>query len=135
MFPASRFPPPHRSLKLTKKSQSIGEPASITATADRAATTVAFRDRFTAEKLFYGPRDIPGVGNVEMAWMPNAAGAGSGSTPTTPTTAGLGPLPKGDRDGDTEMGGGAANGKTGAEGVEDGREMEYDVAEDDGWIA
>ena len=132
---------------LTLAAQSIGEPASLSTNPERTATTVAFRDRFTAEKLFFSARDIPGVGAVELAWVPNPPSGGGGglpASPTIPSTAGLGSGPgpvagKGDKDGDAEMGGvdggGAVRNGQGAGKVEEAREVEYDVAEDDdGWI-
>ena len=102
--------------------------------------TVAFRDRFTAEKLFFAPRDVPGVGTVEMTWLPNAAAPVTPPTTTT-TPSATAPARKGDKDGDTAMGGvhvaPAPNGTAAAEGRREGggRDDEYDVAdEDDGWV-
>ena len=116
----------------------MGEPASISVNAERTATTVAFRDRFTAEKLFYGSRDISGVGKVEMAWVSNAAPAAGPATPVTPASA---MLPTGgDGDGDVAMGNADVTGVNGAKGEggrpQEAKEVEYDVADDDdGWVA
>lgn len=32
---------------------------------------MAFKERFQAEKFIYGPWNIPSVGEVQLAWMPN----------------------------------------------------------------
>ena len=98
---------------------------------------MAFRDRFTAERLFYGAREVPGVGAVELAWVPHAAPSSGGGLPASPTTPGA--AGKGDADGDAAMGDGAADGGAGRPGAggkaDEAREVEYDVAEDDdGWI-
>ena len=116
--------------------------------------TITFKDRFTAEKFFYGPKDIPGVGVLEFSWVANQnVPSASASTAAVPGTV--------LKDGDTEMGGtgpgleggigGATVGGSGVGGnavngggevagslAEREREREredYDVAEEEDWIA
>ena len=81
--------------------------------------TVAFKDRFTAEKFMYGGKDIPGVGNLEFAWV---------STPVPPIK-----VEKVDAAGDTDMGLPSATMETGGErgNGQQAAEVDYDVAEED----
>ena len=111
--------------------------------------TITFKDRFTAEKFFYGPKDIPGVGVLEFSWVANQnVPSASSSTAAAPGTV--------LKDGDTEMGGtataleggaGSAVGGSAVAGnaVNGGGEVgvslaerereDYDVAEEEDWIA
>ena len=108
--------------------QGIGEFESIESTVSKDAQIITFKDRFTAEKLMYGTKDVPGVGKVEFSWV---------SSPLPPVTL---PSSKHD-DGDMEMGGVGADGGTGGDAGKDGgavgghTEVDYDVAEeDDRWM-
>lgn len=93
---------------------------------------MAFKDRFTAERFFYGTKDIPNVGRVDFAWV---------SEPLAPVNGAVA------KNGDMEMadGDGNADGElaekapaasgTGVDGKEREREVDYDVAEeDDRWV-
>lgn len=87
--------------------------------------TVTFKDRFTAEKFMYGPKDLPSIGKVEMTWV---------NTPLPPVQLGASQTARrGSQDDDTEMAGsnaegfGAGGGNTASKEAE----MDYDVAEDD----
>lgn len=96
---------------------------------------MAFKERYQAEKFMFGPRDIPSVGQVELAWVPNPPISSS----SLPQSGG---------------GGGSDTNKTGSDedtlmdtapiapGVPDqssgrkdgGHDVDYDVAEmDDSW--
>jgi len=106
----------------------IGEFENIDTSASKDSQVITFKDRFTAEKLMYGPKDIPGVGKVEFSWV---------NTPLPPVTL---PVPKQEEDGvgdaDMEMGGVAAESEDGREngGGHHGHgaaEVDYDVAEED----
>ncbi|MCJ1313913.1 hypothetical protein MMC25_007593 [Agyrium rufum] len=86
---------------------------------------VTFKDRPTAEQFVHGPADIPGVGKVSYSWV------------NIPSTAA--PAPKA-ADEDTDMGGtGDLDGQARNDGMDMGnahvpdREVDWDVAEDDGW--
>ena len=95
--------------------------------------TIAFKDRFTAEKFFFGPKDIPGVGKLEFSWIANDPVSTRGGA-----VAGGALL----KDEDTQMGGTPEQGEVsrgvGAPENEGGAEREredYDVAEEEEWIA
>ena len=101
-------------------SQGIGEFESIETSPSHDAQVITFKDRFTAEKLMYGPKDIPGVGKVELSWV---------NTPLPPVT-----FPAAKLDGDLEMGGvgpNEENGDGGRDGHHAAQEVDYDVAEED----
>ncbi|KAL1963148.1 hypothetical protein VTN77DRAFT_8691 [Rasamsonia byssochlamydoides] len=50
----------------------IGEYESIEPNPERPdSLIVAFKDRYVAEKLAYGPSVIPSVGKVQFSWVPN----------------------------------------------------------------
>ena len=121
-------------------SQGLGEYENIEPSPSTSSTLiVSFKQRFEAEKLFYGPKDIPGVGKVELSWV-------ASSSTTTPTTANATtPTRSSARmlDDDVKMGGanddgnnddgrigGSTNGNgTGVRGG--GVEQDFDVAEED----
>lgn len=87
---------------------------------------MSFKQRFEAEKLFYGSKDIPGVGKVELSWVASTA---------TPSTATPTKTPR--LDDDVKMEGASEHGnsheRTGATNGAGGRvvEQDFDVAEDD----
>ncbi|MCJ1403825.1 hypothetical protein MMC11_007048 [Xylographa trunciseda] len=111
----------------------IGEFENIDTSASKDSQIITFKDRFTAEKLMYGPKDIPGVGKVEFSWV---------NTPLPPVVL---PAAKQEEDGvgdaDMEMGGVAAESEDGRDHGGGGHhghapaEVDYDVAEeDDRWM-
>ena len=124
----------------------MGEFTSVTPPTPASRSTahiIAFKDRSTAEKFFFGPRDIPDVGKLEFSWITEPL-------PPVPTTA---QTSSSKDDGDTVMGGvgsgddpalaGGAGGKTtgvngGVSAVmargEEERELDYDVAEEEQWV-
>lgn len=108
--------------------QGLGEYDNIEPSPSSSSTLfVSFKQRFEAEKLFYGSKDIPGVGKVEMSWVSS----------TAPTSA------KPDRrdDDDIKMEGASEDGtgedeKMGAAATNGGAggkvaEQDFDVAEED----
>ncbi|MCJ1437876.1 hypothetical protein MMC27_007263 [Xylographa pallens] len=107
----------------------IGEFENIKTSASKDSQVITFKDRFTAEKLMYGPKDIPGVGKVEFSWI---------NTPLPPVVM---PAAKHDEDGvgdaDMDMGGVTADSEDGRDigaGGHHGHgqaEVDYDVAEED----
>ena len=106
--------------------QGLGEYENIEPSPTSSSTLiVSFKQRFEAEKLFYGSKDIPGVGKVEMSWASSAAT--SSSTPTKQTRS----------DDDVKMEGANENGvndeKTGSTNGASGKvvEQDFDVAEED----
>lgn len=111
--------------------QGIGEYESIDPNPERSdSLIVSFKDRYVAEKLMYGPRIIPSVGKVEMAWVANAPTTNPTSTgPGTDsaTTATAPAVSKADES--------LANGGTHGAGAGPSREVDYDVAEDgESWM-
>ncbi|KAL1953965.1 hypothetical protein VTO42DRAFT_1881 [Malbranchea cinnamomea] len=108
----------------------IGDYESIESNPDRPdSLIVSFKERYVAEQLIYGPTHIPGVGNVEFAWVANAPSAPSTTVNTpgaTSTTFVSGSESKGE--GDTVMGNEEPDLQKNA-----GHEVDYDVAEDDTW--
>ncbi|WEW57284.1 hypothetical protein PRK78_002749 [Emydomyces testavorans] len=98
----------------------LGEYESIAPNPDRSdSQIVAFKDRYIAEQLIYGPSQIPGVGQVEMTWVANA-----------PLTAQPATAKK--ADGDTAMGGDES--ELAAMRKDVSHDVDYDVAEvDDSW--
>lgn len=112
--------------------QGLGEYENIEPSPTSSSTLiVSFKQRFEAEKLFYGSKDIPGVGKVEMSWASSTAT--SSSTPTKQTRS----------DDDVKMEGANENGVNDDNGVNDEKtgstngasgkvmEQDFDVAEED----
>ncbi|MCJ1389679.1 hypothetical protein MMC18_002536 [Xylographa bjoerkii] len=107
----------------------IGEFENIDTSDSKDSQVITFKDRFTAEKLMYGPKDIPGVGKVEFSWV---------NTPLTPVVL---PATKQEEDGvgdaEMDMGGVAAESEDGRDNGGGGHhghgqaEVDYDVAEED----
>ncbi|MCJ1478086.1 hypothetical protein MMC13_006761 [Lambiella insularis] len=109
----------------------IGSFDSIDPSPSKDSQVITFKDRFTAEALVYGAKDIPGVGKVDFSWV---------TTPLPPVV-----LPQAKQDegsggeGDLDMGGvgaEAGGGRDGGQGHGHGHgqgmaEVEYDVAEED----
>ncbi|KAL2825207.1 hypothetical protein BDW59DRAFT_161922 [Aspergillus cavernicola] len=100
---------------------------------------ISFKERYIAEKFMFGTRNVPSVGEIQLAWVPNPPISipSSSSTlqqhPTPPSTSGLDA--KNASDEDTIMDSappdqsGILRGKDGAgTGAVD---VDYDVAEDD----
>lgn len=128
---------------LTGYTQAIGEFTDIHETP--SATTIAFKDRKTAEKFFYGlpNKQIPGIeAQVELSWVAEPASAPS-------TTAGSSPAANAAGTGEqkTAPGAGAAQ-KDQPSGVRDDKDvamqeqqpeeqdhavMDYDVAGEEQW--
>lgn len=83
-----------------------------------AQLVITFKQRFEAENLFFGTRDIPGVGKVEMSWVANDPAS---STPTRKEEdikmEGVDDAPE--RNGNAVRAGGGE------------REVDFDVAEED----
>ena len=105
-----------------------GLPSAIPSADSCGSRIVTFRDRHTAEKFFYGSKDIPGVGSgLEFSWVANASGHAASST--------FAP----NRDVDAEMegvesdGGGGAGGGVGPAGSRGGGlgGMDYEAAEEE----
>lgn len=94
---------------------------------------ITFKDRFTAERFLHGPKDIPGVGQVDLSWVNNSL---SSSTSATASAGGVGLVPS--PHGAGKAGGGTAMERveTDESGVDRGAgEVDYDVAEeDDSWM-
>lgn len=101
----------------------MGEAVSIAPGPDNTTQTVSFKDRSSAEELFFGSRDILGVGGVDFAWV------------QTPLTRGK-LEPEVGKDGDTlmvEARGSNESDGTGIKREEREREgeVDYDIAEAD----
>ncbi|OKL58052.1 hypothetical protein UA08_06685 [Talaromyces atroroseus] len=96
----------------------VGEYESIEPNPDRPdSLIVAFKERYLAEKLMFGPAEIPSVGKVELSWVAN-----------TPITSAVMPT-EGQSEDTTMENAGSANGQEHAMG-----EVDYDVADDeDSW--
>ncbi|KAF5112024.1 hypothetical protein DV454_004465 [Geotrichum candidum] len=61
---------------------SVGEYEQADRVADKPDTvSITFKDRRTAETFFYGPRELPDVGKVDVAWVNTPAPAAS-ATPS-----------------------------------------------------
>ena len=118
--------------------QGIGNFASITPNPSRSIDSqiIAFNDRFVAEKLFYGPADIPGVGKVEFSWVANQNPTSSKSAPDRDGDVSMGNEDgEGDGEGRVGMGGDARTMEGGLAGAGGTVVVDYDVAddEDDRW--
>lgn len=104
--------------------QAVGEFEAVEAHAERPDTqVVTFKDRKTAERFIYGPKNIPSVGTVELAWV---------NAPSPPVKT----SEKGDVDGDAMMSN--SNNPSGEQHTTNAEaaEVDYDVAEeDDRWMA
>lgn len=106
--------------------QSIGEYESIEPSVSKDAQIITFKDRFTAERLMFGSKDIPYVGLVGLSWV---------NTPAPPVPQSLFSNKRRDSD-DTDMGGAntdgdAAEERDGGTGHHHRQEVDYDVAEED----
>lgn len=114
--------------------QGIGEFEAIDTPPDRIDhQIITFKDRFTAERFLHGPKDIPGVGQVELSWVNNntsAPAAGTSGSISSSSLHGGGGGGKGDGRASMER---TEPDDSGAErGV---GEVDYDVAEeDDRWM-
>jgi len=82
---------------------------------------ITFKQRFEAENLFFGTRDIPDVGKVEMSWVANDPAS------STPIKKEEDIKMEGMDDGQERNG----NGVRGGGGGEREREVDFDVAEED----
>ena len=78
---------------------------------------ITFKDRRTAEKFMYGSKNIPSVGQVELAWV---------NTPPAP----LHPATKTNTGEDSMMANSNTNGDHHAN-TADAADVDYDVAEED----
>ncbi|OIW32218.1 hypothetical protein CONLIGDRAFT_660283 [Coniochaeta ligniaria NRRL 30616] len=117
----------------------IGEFTDIHETS--AATTIAFKDRKTAEKFFYGlpNKQIPGIdGQVELSWVTDQAGSSTtGSSPAANGgSAGEGKsVTAAGEEQKNQAGANARDDKDVAmqEQPDEHVEMDYDVVGDDQW--
>ena len=109
--------------------QGLGEYDNIEPSLSSSSTlVVSFKQRFEAEKLFYGSKDIPGVGKVEMSWVSVAASStrlGRGDDDDVKMEGA-----SGDGTGGIEKMGAATNGGGGGGGGK-AAEQDFDVAEED----
>lgn len=102
--------------------QGLGEYEALQpSTTNPSQLVITFKQRFEAENLFFGTRDIPGVGKVEMSWVANDPAA------STPTKKEDDIKMEGMDDGQERNG----NGVRGGGGGEREREVDFDVAEED----
>ncbi|KAL4870049.1 hypothetical protein BDV12DRAFT_65121 [Aspergillus spectabilis] len=115
----------------------VGEYESITPNpSEEESLIIAFKERYIAEKFMFGPRNIPSVGEIQLAWVPNPpislpSTNHQMSTPSEAKTGfdedtimGSGPV---DQNGGLSKGGGVA-------GTGMNADVDYDVAEvDDSW--
>lgn len=89
---------------------------------------VAFKERYQAEKFMFSPWKNPNAGDAQLSWLPNLPVAAPAATESSDAKNENGNgLP--DEDSDTVMQSAPA-----VNAVPPPRnEMDYDVAEDDGW--
>ncbi|KAL3461592.1 hypothetical protein BJX64DRAFT_260503 [Aspergillus heterothallicus] len=117
----------------------VGDYDSITPNSDPNdpdSLIIAFKERYIAEKFYYGARNIPSVGEIQLSWVPNpplpipSSSGQSGSLPSTSVDAKAGAS-----DEDTVME--SAPTPVDQAGRKDGNanaDVDYDVAEeDDSW--
>lgn len=95
--------------------QGVGEYESIEANPERPdSLVVTFKERYLAEKLMFGPAEIPHVGKVELSWVAN------------PPITGAAMSTEHQQSEDTAM-----ENIGGVNGQENTGEVDYDVADDD----
>ncbi|PGH16857.1 hypothetical protein AJ79_01501 [Helicocarpus griseus UAMH5409] len=141
---------PERDEALRQFLLGIGEYDSIEPHPDQPNSQIVnFKDRYVAEKLMYGPSEIPSVGKVEFAWVANHPN-NNGTTTSAPGTrdgsvAAASGQPQqhgqlqGSGDGDAVMGNNGGGNEADAMLRKDGvgvgaHEVDYDVAEmEDAW--
>ncbi|RAH77928.1 hypothetical protein BO86DRAFT_458832 [Aspergillus japonicus CBS 114.51] len=115
----------------------VGEYSSIEPNPDQPdSLIVAFKERYQAEKFMFGPRDIPSVGQVELAWVanppislpqPGGGGGGGGGSDTNKTGSDEDTLMD-----TTPIASGVPDQTSGRK--DGGHDVDYDVAEmDDSW--
>lgn len=119
--------------------QGIGEYESIEPNPDQPdSQIISFKDRYVAEKLMYGPTEIPSVGKVEFSWVanaPSAPGTRDGSVSAPSLLQQQGQVAK-KEDEDAHMGNNGTNETDPMLRKDVGahHEVDYDVAEmDDTW--
>ena len=99
------------------------------------ALTVVFKNRAVAERLFYGARDIPGVGRLDISWvrdpLPLATIAQDNDIPKANGAEGDTPMTGDDEERAAESNGSAEDGIISGEDPGSPRAVDYDVAEDD----
>ncbi|KAL2811030.1 hypothetical protein BJX63DRAFT_433720 [Aspergillus granulosus] len=116
----------------------VGDYDSITPNPDPNdpdSLIIAFKERYIAEKFFYGARNIPSVGEIQLSWVPNpplpvpSSSGQSGSLPSASKAAAS--------DEDTIMDSAPTPTAGDQSGRKDGNmtaDVDYDVAEeDDSW--
>lgn len=87
---------------------------------------VAFKERYQAEKFMFAPWTIPSVGDVQLSWLPNPP-------VTVPSTMAPEKNGTGEDEQDTAMDSAPAFNETPAPPRKGPQDMDYDVAEDEGW--
>ena len=109
--------------------QGLGEYDNIEPSLSSSSTlVVSFKQRFEAEKLFYGSKDIPGVGKVEMSWVSSVAASSTRPGRRDDDDVKMEGASE-DGTGGTEKIGAATNGGGGGGGK--AAEQDFDVAEED----
>ncbi|OAX78262.1 hypothetical protein ACJ72_07433 [Emergomyces africanus] len=119
----------------------VGEYESIEPNPDQPdSQIVSFKDRYLAEKLMYGPTDIPSVGKVEFSWVangPSTPGTRDGSVSAPPLLEQQEQAAKKDEHEDAHMGNNGTHETDPMLRKDAGghhHEVDYDVAEmDDAW--
>jgi hypothetical protein len=110
--------------------QGIGEYESIEPNPNQSdSVIVAFKERYQAEKFMFSPRNIPAVGEVEFAWIPNPPITVPAAMPSE-TKNGFG-----DDEQDTVMDSADPAPAVSTPPPQLSQDMDYDVAEDDSWGA
>lgn len=98
--------------------QGLGEHEDLNpSSSDPSKLVISFKQRREAESLYFGTRDIPGVGKVEMSWVSNQV-----SSPSKQPASDGGDVKMEGTDEDMKNG---LNGRAGGE-----REVDFDVAEE-----
>lgn len=111
--------------------QGIGEYESIEPNPnDSDSVIVAFKERYQAEKFMFSPWNIPTVGEVQLAWVPNPPITLPAASTPSETKNGFG-----DDEQDTAMDSADPAPAVSAPHPQLSRDMDYDVAEDDSWGA
>jgi len=113
---------------LTEFLQGLGEYEALhPSPSNPSQLIITFKQRFEAENFFFGPRDIPSVGKVEMAWVANDPSSSASGTPLKIE----GDIKmEGVDDGEGRYGNGVRGGGGGGGGERE-REVDFDVAEED----
>ncbi|OJD19839.1 hypothetical protein AJ78_00198 [Emergomyces pasteurianus Ep9510] len=131
---------PERDEALRQFLLGVGEYENIEPNPDQPdSQIVSFKDRYIAEKLMYGPTDIPSVGKVEFSWVanaPSAPGTRDGSVSAPPLMQQQGGQAATKENEDAHMGNNGTHETDPMLRKDAGghHEVDYDVAEiDDTW--